>query len=117
MTNRRKRSNLGLANDQATERLIRALVDGCSSPAEALELYYWSREPGLIEVIRGIAMMPEGTRATIEAFIALAREAKSVRAELDARGVLSLMSAEAARAVALAQDATEDDEDAPRLLN
>ena len=78
---RRKRSNIGSSNDPATERLIRTLVAGCSSPAEALELYYWSREPGLIEVIRGIATMPEDTRAAIEAFIALARDAKSIKAE------------------------------------
>jgi hypothetical protein len=101
----------------ATERLIRTLVAGCSSPAEALELYYWSREPGLIEVVRGIVTMPEDTRAAIEAFIALARDAKSIKAVLDARGVLTLASVEAARTVALAQYAAEEDEDAPRLLN
>jgi hypothetical protein len=117
MKKRRKRSNVGLSSDPATERLIRTLVAGCSSPAEALELYYWSREPGLIEVIRGIATMPEETRAAIEAFIALARDTRSVKAALDSRGVLTLASAEAARTVALAQYAVEEDEDAPRLLN
>jgi hypothetical protein len=115
---RRKRHNAGRVRDPATERLIRTLVDGCGSPAVALELYYWSREPGLIEVIRGIATMPEETKAVIEAFIALARDARSVSAALDARGVLTLASAEAARAVALAHRAAEDDaEDTPRLLN
>jgi hypothetical protein len=114
---RRKRSNVRSSKDPATERLIRTLVAGCNSPAEALELYYWSREPGLIEVIRAIATMQEDTRAAIEAFIALARDAKSIKAELDARGVLTLASAEAARTVALAQYAAEEDEDAPRLLN
>src|SRR5262245_17605700 len=109
---RRKQSK-----DPATERLIRTLVAGCDSPAEALELYYWSKEPGLIEVIRGIATMPENTRAAIEAFVALARDTKAIKAELDSRGVLTLASAEAARAVELARHAVEDDEDAPRLLN
>jgi len=115
---RRTRSDIRPSNDPAAERLIRTLVAGCGSPAEALELYYWSREPGLIEIVRGIAAMPEDTRAAIEAFIALARDAKSVRAELGSRGVLTLASAEAARTVALAQYAAEEDsEDAPRLLN
>jgi hypothetical protein len=114
---KRKRSNVRLSNDPATEHLIRTLVAGCGSPAQALELYYWSREPGLIEVIRGIATMPEETRAAIEAFIALARDTRSVKAELNSRGVLTLASAEAARRVALAQYAAEEDEDAPRLLN
>ena len=53
--------------------------------------------------------MPEDTRAAIEAFIALARDAKSITAGLDARGVLTLASAEAARTVALAQYAAEHD--------
>ena len=84
---RPKRSNSRSSHDPATQRLIRTLVEGCGSPAEALELYYWSREPGLIEVIRGIATMPENTRAAIEAFVALARDTKSITAELDfARG-------------------------------
>jgi hypothetical protein len=117
MTNRRKRSGIRQSDDPATNRLIRTLVQGCGSPAQALELYYWSREPGLIEVIRGIVMMPESTRATIEAFVALARDARSVKGELDSRGVLTLVSAEVARTVALAQYAVEEDEDAPRLLN
>jgi hypothetical protein len=115
---RRNRQSATRVRDPATERLIRTLVAGCGSPAVALELYYWSREPGLIEVIRGIATMPEETKAVIEAFIALARDARSVSAALDARGVLTLASAEAAKTVALAHRAAEDDaEDAPRLLN
>jgi hypothetical protein len=114
---KRKRSNVRLSNDPATEHLIRTLVAGCGSPAQALELYYWSREPGLIEVIRGIATMPENTRAALEAFIALARDTRSVKAALDSRGVLTLASVEAARTVALAQYAAAEDEDAPRLLN
>ena len=90
--------------------------DGRGS-ALAWSRFYWSREPGLIEIIRGIATMPENTRAAIEAFVALARDTRSITAELDSRGVLTLASAEAARAVALARHAVEEEEDPPRLLN
>jgi hypothetical protein len=115
---RQKRRSVKSTRKTANERLIRTLVAGCGSPAEALELYYWSREPGLVEIIRGIAMMPEETRAALEAFIALARETKSVMAALDRRGVLTLASVEAARTVALAQGAGADDSaDVPRLRN
>ena len=114
----RKRSNFRLTNDPATERLIRTLVECCGTPAKALELYYWCKEPGLIEVVRGVVAMPEETRAALEAFIALARNANSIKAKLDGSGMLMLMSAEAARTVAIAQHAAEDEsEDAPRLLN
>lgn len=107
------------AKDRAAERLIRTLAVGCDSPAKVLELYYWSKEPGLIEVIRGIAAMREDVRAAIEAFIALAGDVKSASADLDGRGVLTLASAEAARTVALARcvAAADDADDAARLLN
>lgn len=87
---------------RTTESLIRSLAHGCKSPSELLELYYWSKEPGLIEVIRGIAAMREDVRSAIEAFIALAGDVKSASADLDGRGVLTLASAEAARTAALA---------------
>jgi hypothetical protein len=85
------------------------LVEGCQNPAEVLELYYWSKEPGLLEIVRGMAMMTEETRSAIEAFVALASDAKSVAATLDPRGVLTLTSREAAKAVALAQHVASDD--------
>src|SRR4051812_44561184 len=95
------------------ERLARILITGCGNLAGALEAHYWSREPGLIEIIRGIAGMTEDTRAAIEAFVALARDTKSVIASLDQRGVLTLASKEAARALVLAQHAALAD---PSLL-
>ena len=115
---RKRRRTLKSTRKTANERLVRTLVAACGSPAAALELYYWSREPGLFEIIRGIAMMTEQTRAAIEAFIALSRDTKSVMAALDRRGVLTLASVEAARTVALAQGAdAHDGTDIPRLRN
>ena len=115
---RQQRRSVKSTRKTANERLIRTLVAGCGSPAQALELYYWSREPGLVEIVRGIAMMPEETRAAIEAFIALARDTKSVMGVLDRRGVLTLASAEVARTVALAQGAAANDSaDVTQLRN
>jgi len=113
------------AAEKARKRLIRIQLAGCDKPARALELDYWSKEPGLLEIIRGIVMMPDQTRATIEAFLLLARNTSSVTAGLDQRGVLTLASAQAARSVALAQYvAAQEDCDADptglglrRLLN
>lgn len=104
--------------DASAGRLIRTLAAACDSPAEALEVLYWSREPGLVDIIRGIAAMPEDTRAAIEAFVGLARNAKTVSGSLDRRGVLTLASSEATQTIALAQCAAENDaDDVPRLLN
>ena len=84
-------------------RLVRTLAACGGNPADMLELYYWAREPGFTKLIRAIATMPERTRAALETFIMLARDAKSVSANLDPRGVLTFCSAEAEKSVALAQ--------------
>jgi hypothetical protein len=103
--------------ERARARLLRALAACDGNPADMLELYYWSKEPGFTQLIRAIATMPEHTRAALETFIALAPDSKSVTADLDRRGVLTFCSAEAARSVALAVCVADDAEDRPQLLN
>lgn len=105
------------AYERARARLMRTLVACDGNPADMLELYYWSKEPGFTQLIRAIATMPEHTRAALETFIVLARDSKSVTADLDQRGVLTFCSAEAARSVALAVCAADEAEDRPQLLN
>jgi hypothetical protein len=101
-----------------SEHLIRTLVAGCGSSAEVLELYYRSREPGLIEIMRGIVAMPDDTRAALEAFIALARDPKSIEATMNPHGALTLVSPETSKTIALANYAAENDgEDAVPMLN
>jgi hypothetical protein len=118
MNQARRRTALRPKRETAHELLIRTLVAGCDKPAETLEVYYWSREPGLVEIFRAIATMPEQARAAIEAFVALAHDQATVTARLDSRGVLTLASAQAAKTVALAQYAAANDmDDAPGLLN
>ena len=105
------------AQRRTRARLLRALSTTSSSPADLLELYYWSKEPGFTQLFRAIATMPEHARAALEAFIALARDAKSVTAALDRRGVLTFCSVEAARSAALALHALNEIDDRPQLLN
>jgi hypothetical protein len=105
------------AQQRARARLLRVLAACDSNPADMLELYYWSKEPGFSQLIRAIATMPEHTRATLETFIMLARDSRSVRAALDSRGVLTFCSAEAAKSAALALHAVSETEERPQLLN
>ena len=102
---------------RARARLLRTLAACDGNPADMLELYYWSKEPGFTQLIRAIATMPEHTRAALETFITLARDSKSVTADLDPRGVLTFCTTEAARSVAIARHVAEDPEDRPQLLN
>ena len=113
----RRRTAVKAKRKTAHHLLMRTLA-GCDKPAEALEIYYWSREPGFLEIIRAIAMMPEATRSVIEAFSALAHDQATVTARLDSRGVLTLASVQAAKTVALAQYAAANDtDDVPLRLN
>jgi hypothetical protein len=101
-----------------SERVIRMLVAECDSTAEVLEFYYWSREPGMLEMMRGVVAMPQEARAALEAFIALARDPKSIEASWNPHGALTLASPETSKTIALAQYAAENDsEDSARMLN
>jgi len=100
------------------KRLIRARAACGGKPADMLELYYWSKEPGFRQLMRAIATMPEPTRAALETFIMLARDTKSITGDLDPYGMLMLYSAEAVRNAALARHAADDDAEGLRhLLN
>jgi hypothetical protein len=118
MSTPRRRRRAKRTTSEANKRLIRVLLAECGSPAKALELQYWSKEPGLLEIMRGIVMMPEAARAAIEAFVILARDTRSVTARLDQRGLLTLISAQVTQTVALAQyAATNEEADPSRLLH
>ena len=50
--------------------LLRRIVEECPHPARLIELYYWSAEHELADVMRQfIALSPE-VRATLHAFLA-----------------------------------------------
>jgi len=118
MSRRSKRpSRQTRAYRRALARLLRTLAACDGNPADMLELYYWSKEPGFTQLIRAIATMPEPARAALETFIALAGDSKSVTADLDPSGVLTFCSAKAARSAALAMHAVNEAEDRPQLLN
>jgi hypothetical protein len=92
-------------------RLIHTLVAACDRPAHVLELHYWSREPGMLDIIRAIATMREETRGAFEAFVALVRDTKSIEARLDPHGALTLASPQATQIAALARYVAENDFD------
>jgi hypothetical protein len=71
--------------------VVGRIVEKCD-PARVMELYYWSREPGLLEVIRAIAAMPEDGREALESFFAVAGDPSTVAATWEQSGRLTLES-------------------------
>jgi hypothetical protein len=88
------------------------------NPARLLEVYYWSREPGFLEIVRTFAAMPESARAAIEAFVSIAHDPSLITATWDVAGRLTLTSPQVGQAIAIAQHCGENDEGGkPPLLN
>lgn len=74
------------------EALIYDLIRQLESPERVIELYYWSREPHLLEIVRALVMMRPHIRAMLGAFFSIANDPQIVGASIDAMGRLILES-------------------------
>ena len=88
------------------QTIVRALVMEYAEPAHVLELYYWSREPGLLDIIRAVMALPKQSRACVRAFLAMAPDPKLVRTKADDFGRLTLFSSQVAETLASAREAS-----------
>ncbi|MFL6799074.1 MAG: hypothetical protein ACJ8F3_16875 [Xanthobacteraceae bacterium] len=66
---RRKR-----APQQDLTKLLESVVANCRNPARLLELYYYSLEPELAEVMRQFMALTPQVRATLHGFLGLAEQ-------------------------------------------
>lgn len=69
--------------------VVRNLINSDSEPSRMLELYYWTREPGIVELIRAYLDLPEATQRSLGDFL-LANKAQSIVAAFDEPGRLVL---------------------------
>jgi hypothetical protein len=86
------------------EQLVELIMRQLDSPARVIELYYWSREPQLLDIIRSVIAMPEQTREKLEAFLSMAGDPETIAATLDNAGRLSLTSSHVADALDLMRE-------------
>jgi hypothetical protein len=107
--------------DQGRSRSSARLVDSILAErgaARLIELYYWSREPGVLEMIRAIATMSDEARAALEVFLAMSNDPGAIAAHWGGSGQLTLTSPQADQAVAVIRFCAEHDEnDKPPLPN
>lgn len=83
--------------------VMREMLGSLRSPAEVLELYYWSQEPSLLKIMRAVVAMPESARLPLEAFVNVADPSK-VTVTVDPDGRLTLASEEVTGAVELLKE-------------
>jgi len=81
-------------NNEALE-LIKTLANGGTDTSRLLELYYWTREPGIVELIRAYLDLPERTQRSLSAYLLNGRP-KMVVGTFDQQGrlVLTRMTAD-----------------------
>ncbi len=89
----------GLAEGRRDDRpdgeaieLIKTLVNGGTDTSRLLELYYWTREPGIVELIRAYLDLPERTQRTLSTFLLNGRP-QSIACSFDQQGRLVLARA------------------------
>jgi hypothetical protein len=87
--------------------IVGRIVARCD-PARVMEFYYWSQEPGLLEIIRAIAAMPPATREALESFIAIGADPNSVVATWASSGRLTLESRGVGEALTVVRYLMED---------
>ena len=99
-------------------KLLRSVLAECGDSSRLLELYYFSREPDVLEIMRAVAALPEDARAALEAFLTVSHEPGAITAKWDGAGRLTLASPQVGQTMAIiAFCAENDDVDKPLLPN
>jgi len=83
--------------EQELAELLNSLVANCRDPARLVELYYWSVEPELADVMRQYVALPREVSTTLHAFLMLAADDPgSVNLRINGDGEVVLSSPAAA---------------------
>jgi hypothetical protein len=77
------------AHEGPVLEVLNTLVNGGTDPSRLLELYYWSREPGIVELIRAYLDLPEATQRSLGDFL-LNTKPRTIEAAFDTQGRLVL---------------------------
>lgn len=83
--------------------VVRRLMTTIQSPARIVELYYWSQERHLRDLMRAFVMLPPRTQEVLLAFLQLNTDPEQVEAAIDADGRIILSSPQAKELQAMAQ--------------
>ena len=92
-TSRPARPRVPRPDDHDLTDLLQKVVKRCDDPARLFELYYWSQEPELAEVMRQFIAMPDEARSALGAFFSMAKgHVESVTVAVSPAGEVTLSS-------------------------
>ncbi len=78
--------------------VLREIIDSCPNPARLLELYYWSAEEDLLEMLHRYIDLPEQPREALRAFMTMVADCPdSVVVGVSQNGDVTLSSPEVTR--------------------
>jgi hypothetical protein len=104
--------------DPRSRKILESILADCADSSYVFELHYWTREPGMLDLIRAIAALPEETRSALEAFFAMSHEPAAIAAKWDAGGRLTLASPQIGQTMAMMQYCAEnEDAETPPMPN
>jgi hypothetical protein len=91
MGRNKKGDGPGMAGEAAGHAgdVIKSLVSTEDDASRLLEMYYWTREPGIVALIRAYLDMPERSQRQLGGFLRKGR-AQSIVASTDSQGRLTL---------------------------
>jgi hypothetical protein len=80
-------------DEQRLSGLLRRLIEECPNPARLIELYYWSAEHELAEVMRQYVGLSADVKAALHAFLMLVKDdPASVSVRIATNGELTFSS-------------------------
>jgi hypothetical protein len=74
-------------SDNEVAQLVRSMISLSGGTARIMEFCYWTSEPGMLEIVRALAVLPEITREKLRAFLDSSPPAAQVVAASDAEGL------------------------------
>jgi len=90
------------AQQNELRKVLTDLINSDENPERLMELYYWSREPGAVNVMRAFVSMPEISSEAVRAFVDLTPDPGSIVAKMTRSGRLILTAAPVAQVLAMA---------------
>ena len=90
--------NRGVRGETRMPEVVSHIVSRCDH-ARLMELYYWTQEPALLEIIRAVAGMSESGREALESFFRLGGDPQTVTTTWETDGRLVLESDNLGRAL------------------
>ncbi len=75
--------------ESPTWQIIRSLATAEADASRLLEMYYWTREPGIVEMIRAYLALPEQSQRHLNGFL-IGNQPQAIATAIDQQGRLIL---------------------------